>query len=51
MQGKLEVKEQEVEVLSMELLAKTKLADLDLAIRHHMALRMPLPQVTPCTAV
>ena len=45
LQGKLELRDQEVEVLHMELLAKEKVAALHQAIREQMALQMPLPQV------
>ena len=45
LQGKLDLKEQEIEVLNMELLAKDKVASLQQAIRDQMALQMPLPQV------
>ncbi len=48
LQGKLELRDQEVEVLHMELLAKEKVAALHQAIREQMALQMPLPQVGMC---
>ncbi|DBB01157.1 TPA: hypothetical protein ACH3X1_001046 [Trebouxia sp. C0004] len=44
LQGKLELRDQELEVLNMELLAKDKVAALHQAIRDQMALQMPLPQ-------
>ena len=47
LQGKLDLREQEMEVLNMELLAKTKLAELQREYREKMALHMPLPQVFP----
>jgi len=46
LQGKLELRDQELEVVNMELLAKDKLAALHQAIRDQMALQMPLPQVS-----
>ncbi len=46
LQGKLELRDQELEVLNMELLAKDKVAALHQAIRDQMALQMPLPQVS-----
>ena len=46
LQGKVDLKEQEIEVLNMELLAKDKVAALQQAIRDQMALQMPLPQVS-----
>lgn len=46
LQGKVELKDQEIEVLTMELLAKDKVAALQQAIRDQMALQMPLPQVS-----
>ncbi len=45
LQGKLELRDQELEVVNMELLAKDKVAALHQAIRDQMALQMPLPQV------
>ena len=45
LQGKVELREQEIEVLNMEILAKDKVAALHQAIRDQMALQMPLPQV------
>ena len=51
LQGKVDLKDQEIEVLTMELLAKDKVAALQQAIRDQMALQMPLPQVSsPCQA-
>ncbi|KAL0029317.1 hypothetical protein WJX79_010004 [Trebouxia sp. C0005] len=44
LQGKLELRDQELEVMNMELLAKDKVAALHQAIRDQMALQMPLPQ-------
>ncbi|KAL3162467.1 hypothetical protein ABBQ32_010130 [Trebouxia sp. C0010 RCD-2024] len=44
LQGKVDLKDQEIEVLTMELLAKDKVAALQQAIREQMALQMPLPQ-------
>ena len=49
LQGKLDLREQEMDVLNMELLAKTKLAELQREYREKMALHMPLPQVQPLT--
>ncbi len=46
LQGKLELRDQELEVVNMELLAKDKVAALHQAIRDQMALQMPLPQVS-----
>ena len=46
LQGKVDLKDQEIEVLTMELLAKDKVAALQQAIRDQMALQMPLPQVS-----
>lgn len=46
LQGKVDLKDQEIEVLNMELLAKDKVAALQQAIRDQMALQMPLPQVS-----
>lgn len=46
MQGRVDLKDQEIEVLNMELLAKDKVAVLQQAIRDQMALQMPLPQVS-----
>lgn len=44
--GKVELKDQEIEVLQMELLAKNKIAALHEAVTAHMALQLPLPQVS-----
>ena len=49
LQGKVELKDQEMEVLHMELQAKDKLAALQRAITDQMALQMPLPQVSSST--
>lgn len=46
LEGKVELRDQEIEVLNMELLAKDKVAALQQAIRDQMALQMPLPQVS-----
>ena len=46
LQGKLDLRDQELEVVNMELLAKDKVAALHQAIRDQMALQMPLPQVS-----
>ena len=46
LEGKVELRDQEIEVLHMELLAKDKVAALQQAIRDQMALQMPLPQVS-----
>ena len=45
LQGKLDLKDQELEVLHLELLAKDKVAALQQSIRDQMALQMPLPKV------
>lgn len=49
-QGKLEFREQEVEVLQMQLLAQKKVLDLRGALQERMALHLPLPQVS-CNAL
>lgn len=46
LQGKVELKDQEIEVLQMELLAKNNLAALHEAVTAQMALHLPLPQVS-----
>ena len=46
LEGKVDLRDQEIEVLNMELLAKDKVAALQQAIRDQMALQMPLPQVS-----
>ena len=51
LQGKVELRDQEIEVLHMELLAKDKVAALQQAIRDQMALQMPLPQVSALPSV
>ena len=49
LQGKVELKDQEIEVLQMELLAKNNLAALHEAVTAQMALHLPLPQVSSKT--
>lgn len=49
LQGKVELKDQEIEVLQMELLAKNKIAALHEAVTAQMALQLPLPQVSSPT--
>ena len=49
LQGRVELKDQEIEVLNMELLAKDKVIALQQAITEQMALQIPLPQVSLCT--
>lgn len=49
LQGRVELKDQEMEVLNMELQAKDKVIALQQAITDQMALQLPLPQVSLCT--
>ena len=49
LQGKVELKDQEIEVLQMELLAKNRIAALHQAVTAQMALQLPLPQVSSPT--
>ena len=51
LQGKVELKDQEIEVLQMELLAKNKIAALHEAVTAQMALQLPLPQVSSPTTL